>query len=60
MSENQENQRVPGGYTRHPDYDKLPESVKAMYSPKDYAWLPEALKATLVEDCTMPEVTEDD
>jgi len=51
---------VAGGYTRHPDYDKLPESIKAMYSPKDYAWLPQPLKDSLIDDNVLPEVTEDD
>ena len=51
---------VAGGYTRHPDYDKLPESIKSMYSPKDYAWLPQPLKDSLIDDNVLPEVTEDD
>lgn len=55
-----EGKRVPGGYTHHPDYDGLPESIKALYSPKDYAWLPEPLKRTIMEDNTLPEVAEDD
>ena len=58
--DHKENQRVPGGFTRHPDYDKLPESIKLEYSPRDYAWLPEPLKRSLLDDMTLPEVPEDD
>lgn len=47
--------RRAGDFQHHPDYDALPESIKAMYSPKEYAWLPDALKSTLIEDETMPE-----
>jgi hypothetical protein len=59
-TESKENQRVPGGFTRHPDYDGLPEAIKAEYSPRDYAWLPEPLKRSIIDDATLPEVTEDD
>lgn len=49
-----------GGYTNHPDYDKLPESIKATYSPKEFAWLPQPLKDSIMDDNTLPEVAEDD
>jgi hypothetical protein len=55
-----DNTNVAGGYTKHPDYDSLPESIKAMYTPKEYAWLPQPLKNTILNDNTMPEVPEDD
>ena len=50
----------PGGYQHHPDYDGLPEGIKAMYSPKEYAWLPQPLKDSIIEDSTLPEDPEDD
>ena len=56
----QEGQNVAGGYTHHPDYDNLPESIKAAYTPKEYAWLPDALKRTIIDDNVLPEVHEDD
>ena len=59
--------RKAGGFQHHPDYDKLPESLKndeynsnpSGYTPKQYAWLPQALKETLLEDETMPETFDD-
>jgi hypothetical protein len=27
------------GYTGHPDYDALPEAIKLLHTPKEYAWL---------------------
>lgn len=52
-----------GDFTRHPEYDRLPECLKnddensnpSGYTAKEYAWLPEPLKASLIEDETMPE-----
>lgn len=37
-----------------PEYDALPESIKAIYSPKEYAWLG-AEKARIIERETMPD-----
>ena len=37
----------------------LPEGIKAHVSPKEYAWLPDELKQSLIEDMTTPEVAED-
>ena len=59
-SDPQEGANVPGGYTHHPDYDALPEGIKAMYTPKEYAWLPQPLKDNIIDDNVLPEVIEDD
>ena len=48
-----------GGFTHHPDYDALPECIKAEYTPKEYAWLPQPLKDSLLEDETTPEAFND-
>lgn len=41
------------------EYAALPESIKAIYSPKEYAWLDTDLRAKVIEQETMPEVGED-
>lgn len=41
------------------EYDALPESIKMIYSPKDYAWMPPERRFRLVEDECLPEVAED-
>lgn len=43
----------------HPDYDKLPESIKKHVTPKEYAWLNESQKQDLVKEFCMPEVSDD-
>jgi len=48
-----------GTYTHHPDYDQLPECIKCMYTPKEYAWLPAQEKRNIIEDNTLPEVFDD-
>lgn len=40
------------------EYDKLPESLKMVYSPKEYAWMPPERRARLIEEETMPDVEE--
>lgn len=49
------------GFGAHFDaeYDSLPESLKLLYTPKEYAWLPPEQRARLVEQECMPEVAED-
>jgi len=55
------------GFHHHPDYDKLPECLKNDefdsnpngYTPKEYAWLPQVLKDSLIEDETTPETFDD-
>lgn len=41
------------------EYSRLPESIKSLYSPKDYAWLPPERRARLIEEETMPDAFED-
>lgn len=41
------------------EYDALPAALKAVYSPKEYAWIPPERRARLIEEETMPEVGED-
>jgi hypothetical protein len=36
-------------------YDALPESIKAIVSPQEYAWLSAAEKHRLVQDITEPD-----
>jgi len=56
-----------GGFTNHPDYEALPECLKnddmngnpSGYTAKEYAWLPQPLKNSLLEDETMPETYDD-
>jgi hypothetical protein len=43
----------------HPDYEQLPDSIKAVMTEKEYCWLSDAEKVSLVEDFTMPEAVED-
>jgi hypothetical protein len=46
-------------YTPHPDYQNLPEGIKADLSEKDYAWLDDESRRNLIRDMTNPEVAED-
>lgn len=41
------------------EYAALPESLKMIYTPKEYAWMPPERRAKLIEEETMPEVWED-
>lgn len=41
------------------EYAALPEAVKSVYSPKEYAWMPPERRARLIEEETMPDVAED-
>jgi len=43
----------------HPDYDGLPESIKAMYTEKEYAWLGNFDRDRLLETETCPEPEDD-
>jgi hypothetical protein len=40
------------------DYDNLPEPVKQMYSPREYLWLSDKEKSSLVQRETEPEAEE--
>ena len=44
-----------GFYQHHPDYDNLPEPLKELYSPEEYAWLSDKEKETLEERDTLPD-----
>lgn len=46
-------------YTPHPDYEELPKAIQCLYSPKEYAWLPEEEKRNIINDNTMPETFDD-
>lgn len=41
------------------EYAALPEALKAIYSPREYAWMPPERRARLLEEETMPDVPED-
>lgn len=43
----------------HPDYDSLPEPIKAQVSEKEYCWLSERQRINLEREMTMPEPVED-
>jgi len=45
--------------TSHPDYDQLPESIKLIHTPEQYAWLGTERERVIDREC-MPdnEVTE--
>lgn len=41
------------------EYDALPEALKVIYSPREYAYMPPERRGRLLEEETMPEVPED-
>ena len=43
-------------FTMHPDYDDLPDAIKAAVSPKDFAWLTDSQRAELIIDFCTPDV----
>jgi len=43
----------------HPDYAKLPETIKQSVTEKEYCWLSDSEKQRMVDEFTMPEATED-
>jgi hypothetical protein len=47
-------------YTPHPDYDDLPESIKRMYTEKEFAWLGDDGRKRLLETECYPETEGDD
>lgn len=50
---------LPKSPVYHPDYQRLPECVKASFSDKEYNSMPDEEKRTLIHDMTHPEVGED-
>jgi len=47
-------------YSQHINYEHLPESIKALYSSKEYAWLGDEERNRLEERECYPEPEEDD
>jgi hypothetical protein len=43
------------GYTEHPEYQTLPDSIKSLHSAKEYAWLGTE-RDRLVERETQPDM----
>lgn len=41
--------------TGHPQYDALPTSIKALYTPREWLWLSDSAKANLVQTETEPD-----
>lgn len=41
------------------EYDELPEALKQIYTPKEYAWMSPERRARLIEEETLPEYFED-
>lgn len=41
------------------EYAALPEAVKMIYTPREFAWMPPERRARLVEEETLPDVAED-
>lgn len=40
------------------EYDSLPEALKLIYSPKEYAWTSPEVRARMIEQECMPDVEE--
>lgn len=40
------------------EYDALPEAIKLLYTPKEYAWTQPELRARLIEQECYPDVEE--
>lgn len=38
-------------FTRHPDYDALPESIKMIHSPEGFAWLGSEKDHVIEREC---------
>ena len=49
-----------GDFTMHPDYEKLPACLKMVYGAREFAWLPNSARNTLLERECYPDVWEDD
>lgn len=41
------------------EYDQLPVCIKCMYTLDEWAWLPADEKRNIIDDNTLPEVTND-
>jgi hypothetical protein len=40
----------------HPEYNDLPDAIKAAVSPKEFAWLTDSQRADLTNDLCTPDV----
>ena len=43
----------------HPDYDRLPEAIKSVVTPKEFAWLGDEGRETILDDACYPDIEED-
>lgn len=46
-------------HTASPDYQSLPQCIKASVTAKDYLWMGDYARQRLIKDMTEPEGTED-
>jgi len=46
-------------FTDHPDYKDLPQPIKSIYSPKEYAWLGDKQREKIIENECYPEPQDD-
>jgi hypothetical protein len=42
-------------FTHHPDYDGLPDAIKAIVTPKEYAWMSNQQRVDLLMDICEPD-----
>ena len=45
----------PAGFTHHPDYDALPEAIKAAVTAREYAWMSDLQRDNITADMTEPD-----
>jgi hypothetical protein len=45
-----------GNFTPHPEYDDLPDVIKVAVSPKEFAWLTDSQRTSLIADLCTPDV----
>ena len=41
-------------YYMHKDYETLPVAIKSLYTPKEFSWLGNELRARIIEDNCEP------
>jgi len=46
-------------YSMHPEYEGLCDSFKALFSPKEFAWMTDYQRASITDRLCYPEVGED-
>jgi hypothetical protein len=47
-------------FTRHPEYDNLPDPIKSSYSAEEYSWMTDEQRASLLERECLPDDMGDD